>query len=228
VARRIWKTYRRPSRVVYPPVEVAGVAVDPDHDGYYVTCSRLVPYKRIDLLLEAFRAMPCRELLVIGYGPEFERLSQQAPSNVRMLGHQPEEALRHYLRRARAFLFAAREDFGIAPVEAQAAGTPVIAFGQGGALETVLDGETGVFFDAQEPEAVCEAVGRFERLTFEPERIRAHAEQFSAGRFRAEFRALVEEAWATFEQHGPGGFGAAPPVGGDGLATAWSLSDRGS
>lgn len=224
VARRIWKTYRRPSTVVYPPVDVEGVQVDADHDGYYVTCSRLVPYKRVDLLVEAFRQMPSRELLVIGDGPEFERLRRMAPSNVRMLGRQPEEALRHYLRRARAFVFAAREDFGIAPVEAQAAGTPVVAFGRGGARETVVDGETGVFFDTQTPEAVCDAVERFEGRTFEAGRVRAHAERFSAARFRAEFAALVEEAWATFEREGPGGFAQATPLSGDG-SSAWPIAE---
>ena len=232
VARRIWKTYRRPSTVVHPPVDVSGFTVDRDHDGYYVTCSRLVPYKRVDLLIDAFRQMPDRELLVIGDGPEFGRLERSAPSNVRLLGRQPQEALEHYLRRARAFVFAAREDFGISPVEAQACGTPVVAFGQGGALETVVDGETGVFFRTQTPEAVHDAVARLDRLHLEPEQIRAHAEQFSAARFRTAFDAVLERAWAAFERggaEGVDGLASAPAAhSGDGAARAsapsWSTS----
>lgn len=203
IAQRIWKTYRRPATVIHPPVDLSGFSVDADHDGYYVTCSRLVPYKRVDLLLDAFREMPDRELLVIGDGPEFARLERAAPSNVRLLGRQPQEALEHYLRRARAFVFAAREDFGIAPVEAQACGTPVIAFGRGGALETVVDGETGVFFDAQTPAAVCDAVERLDRLVIDPERVRAHAERFSTERFQGALREVLEQAWAAFERGGP-------------------------
>lgn len=229
VARRIWKTYRRPAAVVHPPVDVSRFRVDADHDGYYVTCSRLVPYKRVDLLVDAFREMPDRELLVIGDGPEFERLVRRAPSNVRMLGRQPEEALQHYLRRARAFVFAAREDFGIAPVEAQACGTPVVAFGQGGARETVLDGVTGVFFDEQTTAAVVHAVERLERMAVEPERVRAHAEQFSAERFRAQMSDTIAGAWAAFEHHGPGELLHALPVrvgGGDGVADAMPVLQR--
>ena len=228
VARRVWKTYRRPSTVVHPPVDVSGFGVDRDHDGYYVTCSRLVPYKRVDLLVDAFRGMPDRELLVIGDGPEFGRLERSAPSNVRLLGRQPQEALEHYLRRARAFVFAAREDFGIAPVEAQACGTPVVAFGRGGALETVVDGETGVFFETQTPEAVRNAVERLDRLDIEPERVRAHAEQFSAARFRDEFGTVLERAWAAFERGGPQAVeaiaGTPTTHSGDGASVARELS----
>jgi len=203
VARRIWNAYRRRAAVIHPPVDVDAFSLCEQKDGPYVTCARLVPYKRVDLLVEAFRQMPQRELVVIGDGPDLGRLQAAAPPNVRFLGRQPHEALAYYLRHARGFLFAALEDFGIAPVEAMACGTPVVAYGRGGALETVEDGVTGVLFTEQAPEAVAAAVARLERTAFEPARIRAHAERFSAARFRAEFEAFLEAAWARFEAEGP-------------------------
>jgi glycosyltransferase involved in cell wall biosynthesis len=203
VARRIWNTYRRRAAVIHPPVDVDAFTLCEEKDGPYVTCAQLVPYKRVDLLVEAFRQMPQRELVVIGDGPDLGRLQTLASSNVRFLGRQPHEALAYYLRHARGFLFAALEDFGIAPVEAMACGTPVVAYGRGGTLETVEDGVTGVLFPAQTPEAVCAAVERLERTKFEPARIRARAEQFSAARFRADLGAFLEQAWTQFEREGP-------------------------
>jgi glycosyltransferase involved in cell wall biosynthesis len=208
VARRVWNTYRRRAAVIHPPVDVDAFSLHEKKDGPYVTCARLVPYKRVDLLVEAFRQMPQRELVVIGDGPDLGRLQALAPPNVRFLGRQPHEALAYYLRRARGFLFGALEDFGIAPVEAMACGTPVVAYGRGGTLETVEDGVTGVLFPTQTPEAVCAAVARLERTTFEPGRIRAHAERFSVARFRAEFAAFLDEAWTLFEREGPDAFPA--------------------
>ena len=200
VARRIWKTYRRQAEVLYPPVDTEAFALHETKDDHYVTVSRLVPYKRIDVLVRAFAAMPDRELIVIGDGPDLGRLQAMAPPNVRFLGRQPHEALAYYLRHARGFLFGALEDFGIAPVEAMACGTPVVAFGRGGALETVRPGETGLFFDEQTPAAVAEAVEAFEALRprLSAERIRLHAEDFSEPRFRSAFHALVEREYARF------------------------------
>lgn len=203
VARRIWNTYRRRATVIHPPVDVEAFTLCEEKDGPYVTCSRLVPYKRVDLLVEAFRLMPQRELVVIGDGPDLARLRALAPPNVRFLGRQPHEALAYYLRYARGFLFGALEDFGIVPVEAMACGTPVVAYGRGGACETVIDGVTGVLFPKQEPEAVAAAVQRLEMTAFDPGRIRAHAERFSAARFRAELGAFLEAAWVQFERDGP-------------------------
>ena len=197
VAQRIWKTYRRKARVIYPPVDVAGIEPSSDKSDYYLTASRMVPYKRIDLIVEAFRKMPNRKLVVVGDGPERKKVEAQAGPNVELLGYQPTEKLRELMRHARAFVFAADEDFGIAPVEAQACGTPVIAFRRGGVMETVVEGVTGVFFDEQDVPSICAAVERFESTVedFEPERIRAHAEPFGAERFQREFSRLVEREW---------------------------------
>lgn len=208
VARRIWNTYRRRASVIHPPVDIEAFSLCEEKDGPYVTCARLVPYKRVDLIVEAFRQLPQRELVVIGDGPDLARLQALATPNVRFLGRQPHDALAYYLRHARGFLFGALEDFGIAPVEAMACGTPVVAYGRGGTLETVEDGVTGVHFSQQTPEAVCAAVARLERTPFEPARIRAHAERFSAARFRAELCAFLEQAWTAFEREGPDGLQA--------------------
>jgi len=194
VARRIWKTYRRRATVIYPPVDVSRFEVQRRKDDCYVTVSRLVPYKRVDLIIEAFRRMPRKKLLVIGDGPERAALERRAPPNVKLLGRQPAEAVTHHLQSARAFLFAADEDFGIAPVEAQACGTPVIAYGHGGATETVRDGITGVLFPQQSVESIISAVETFEQReqTFDPSAIRNHAERFSPERFRRRFARFVD------------------------------------
>jgi glycosyltransferase involved in cell wall biosynthesis len=200
VARRIWKTYRRPCRVIYPPVDTETFALHPHKEDFFVTVSRLVPYKRVDLIVEAFSAMPDKELYVIGDGPEFKRIQRVAGPNVTMLGYQPFEALRHYLQRARAFVYAAEEDFGIVNVEAQACGTPVIAYGRGGVTETVQHGTTGVLFGEQSIEGVVEGVQAFEAIEDHiiPTLVRHHAEQFSADRFRHAFAELIDQEYARF------------------------------
>jgi len=200
VARRIWKTYRRKSRVIYPPVDTEAFALQSDKENFYLTMSRLVEYKRIDLVVKAFNEMPDKELIVIGDGPELDRLRKLAGPNVSVLGWQPFEAVKYYMQHARALIYPAEEDFGIVPVEAQACGTPVIAYGKGGVTETVISHQTGLFFDQQTPEHVGGAVRSFERHSdrFEPGRIRDHAEQFSKERFRYELRAFVEESLDSF------------------------------
>ena len=199
IARRIWKVYRRESTVIYPPVDVERFTPEGPRENFYVTASRMVPYKRIDLLVRSFAALPARQLVVIGDGPEARRIRAHAAPNVRFLGEQPFAVLRDQLRRAHAFVFAAEEDFGIAPLEAQACGTPVIAFGRGGALETIrgLEGSdpTGVFFQQQTESSVIEAVELFER---EERRItagacRSNAMRFAPDRFQRDFRDHVEE-----------------------------------
>ena len=198
VARRIWKTYRRDATVIYPPVDVDFFALRESKDDYYLCASRLVPYKRTELVVQAFTDMPQRRLLVVGDGPEGQRLRRMATRNVEFLGHLPRGELREHLQRARALVFAAEEDFGILPVEAQACGTPVIALGRGGVTETVIappaSAPTGVFFPVARVECIAEAVARFERSehVFRPENCRAQALRFSAERFRGEFRKLVE------------------------------------
>ena len=200
VARRIWKTYRRPAHVVYPPVDVDRFSLHRKKDSFYLALSRLVPYKRMDLIVKAFTEMPDKELVVIGDGPEYRALEREAGPNVTMLGYQPDGAVTHYMERARAFVFAAEEDFGICPVEAQACGTPVIAYGRGGAQETVVAGETGVFFPEQTVEHLKAAVDEFEHIRgrLDPDAIRAQAERFSVPVFRAAFSQLVHRAYADF------------------------------
>jgi glycosyltransferase involved in cell wall biosynthesis len=201
VARRIEKAYRRSAAVIHPPVDVESFTLDPKKEDYYLTASRLVPYKRIDLIVEAFSRMPERELRVIGDGPDFAKIKALAGPNVKLLGRQSAEALKLQMQKARAFVFAAEEDFGIAPVEAQACGTPVIAFGKGGALETVIQGETGLFFDEQTAESLREAVEWFEAASehYDPAAIRRNALRFSAHRFRRELALHVEREWERFQ-----------------------------
>lgn len=196
IARRIWKVYRRESIVIHPPVDTEYFQPARDErEDFYLTTGRLVPYKCTRLLIEAFAAMPERRLVVIGDGPEYARLRAIAPRNVEMLGHQPTAVVRDHMQRTRAFLFAALEDFGIAPVEAQACGTPVIAFGDGGVTESVIDGKTGVFFGEQTSASLLEALQRFERRAgrFSTPEIRANAQRFGTERFKQQLRACIDK-----------------------------------
>jgi glycosyltransferase involved in cell wall biosynthesis len=197
IARRIWKTYRRNAAVIYPPIDTEFFRPGSDRGDFYVTASRLVPYKRVALIVEAFARLPNARLVVIGDGPEFDRIRAGAPPNVELVGHQSREGLRGYLQRAKAFVFAAIEDFGIAPVEAQACGTPVIALRAGGATETIVDGRTGVFFDDQSAEAIVAAIKRFESagVAFDPCAVRSNALRFGSERFKTELRSFVDEAF---------------------------------
>jgi glycosyltransferase involved in cell wall biosynthesis len=164
-------------------------------DDYYLTISRLGPYKRIDLIVQAFAHLPDRRLVVIGEGPERKKIEALAGANVEMHGFLPDEAVRTHMRRARAFVFAAWEDFGITPVEAQACGTPVIAFGRGGALETVTDGVSGIFFNENTPQSLADAIRRFEALEnrLDPDLIWQNALRFGKLRFQEEMLRLVEQ-----------------------------------
>ena len=204
IARRIWKMYRREATVIYPPVDVDSFSPCKQKEGFFLTASRMVPYKKIDLIAEAFSLMPDKRLYIIGDGPDFDKVKSKAGANVELLGYQPFEVLRNYMQRAKAFVFAAEEDFGIVPVEAQACGTPVIAYGKGGALETVTEGETGLFFDAQTPSSIIEAVKRFEDMKdrFIPSKIREKTLRFSKDRFRQEFSSFVNDAWESFKSQG--------------------------
>jgi len=205
IGRRVRKVYGRDSEVIYPPVDVDSFTYHEDKDDFYLAASRLVPYKRMDLIVRAFSEMPDKKLVVIGDGPEMSKLRGLASANVSLLGYRPMDDLRHHMQRARAFIFAAEEDFGITPVEAQACGTPVIAYGKGGSLETVRgrrdeSGATGIWFDEQTTEAIIEAVNRFEALPsgISSMACRAHAESFSNERFRSDFRKYVERQWGAF------------------------------
>jgi len=190
VAERIKTFYKRQAQVIYPPVETSAIALCTQKEDYFLTVSRLVPYKKIDLLVETFAYLPHKRLFVIGEGPEMQKLRRMAPKNVTLLGYQAD--VQPFLQKARAFIFAADEDFGIAPVEAQAAGTPVIAFGKGGALETVRAEETGLFFTEQSQRSLLQAIERFEKREWDPVKIRSHALSFSKERFQREFLQFIE------------------------------------
>jgi glycosyltransferase involved in cell wall biosynthesis len=207
VARRIQKAYRRDSTVIYPPVDTDSFAPSSSsREAFYLIASRMVPYKRIDLVVDAFGTMPDRSLIVIGDGPEASRIRARAPSNVRFLDHQPPEVLRDHMQRAAAFIFAAEEDFGIVPLEAQACGCPVIAYGKGGALETIRGlghpHPSGVFFEDQTPESLREAVATFERqkAALTPKNCRENALRFASERFRCEFEQYVRDQVTRFRE----------------------------
>jgi glycosyltransferase involved in cell wall biosynthesis len=208
IARRVWKIYRREAAVIYPPVDVEALTVKERKDNFYLTASRLTPYKKVSTIVEAFRALPDRRLIVIGDGPEMKRVKEVAGSNVEILGYQSSAVLADLMQRAKAFVFAAEEDFGITPVEAQACGTPVIAFGRGGALETIRGLEHprpgGLFFDRQEPQAIANAILEFERhqerLT--PVNCRDSATRFSVRIFREAYARFVEQCWEGFRSAG--------------------------
>jgi glycosyltransferase involved in cell wall biosynthesis len=200
IGARITKAYRRESTVIYPPVDTRGFTLQEHKQDYYFTASRMVPYKRMPMIVEAFAAMPDKRLVMVGDGPEMEKARAAAAHapNIQLLGYQPFSVLQEHMRNARAFVFAAEEDFGISPVEAQACGTPVIAFGKGGVLETVcgLDHAqpTGVLYPEQSVASLIEAVQIFE--TYSPritaQACRANAERFSQARFEQEMRQFVD------------------------------------
>lgn len=201
VGQRIRKYYGRESTVIYPPVATGDFSFHPNKEKFYLAASRQVPYKRIDLIVEAFRTMPERELVVIGDGPEHQRIRDLADGapNIKILGHQSFAVLKDHMQRAKGFIFAAKEDFGIVVLEAQACGTPVIAFGQGAARETVKDGATGVFFPEPTVVALKDAIARFEQKTFDATACRDNALRFSDTHFREAFLAFVDDAKARWQ-----------------------------
>ena len=199
VSRRIKKYYNRDSKVIYPPIEVDKFSLNEDKHDYFVTASRLVPYKRINIIIEAFNKMPEKRLLVIGDGPEMKRLKSIANDNVELLGYIREEELITKIGSAKAFVFAAEEDFGMLPVEAQACGTPVIAFNRGGARESVVDGLTGIFFEEQTSESIINAVERFDKMSFDYKIIRKQSEKFSTDSFKESIREYVLTKYKDFQ-----------------------------
>ena len=211
VARRIRKTYGKTAQVLHPPIAVECFPFAADKQDFYLTCSRLVPYKRVDLIVEAFLKRPDRQLIVIGDGPErgaLGRLARSAP-NISFLGRQTDNHVRKLMSDARAFVFAANEDFGITPLEAQACGTPVIAYGKGGALETIrgLDAHspTGCFFYEQTADALVSVIDHFEQLPdqIDPASCRANAGRFRAEAFRSKLQQIVRENCAKFRAAAP-------------------------
>ncbi|WP_108808208.1 glycosyltransferase [Aquimarina spinulae] len=196
IEKRVWRTYRRESyKVIYPPVDVDAFTLEKEKEDFYLTASRIVPYKKIDLIVEAFSKIPDKKLVVIGDGPEFKKVKEKAGDNVSVLGYQDFEVLKDHMQRTKAFIFAAEEDFGIIPIEAQACGTPVLAFGKGGSLETVkgkfvdqqlTSDDTGVYFENQTVESILSAINFLEDNydVFDPEKIRNFALKFDKELFR--------------------------------------------
>ena len=201
IARRIKKVYGRNADVIYPPVDTDRFTLCEQKENFYVTASRMVPYKKIDLIVEAFSHMPDKKLIVIGDGPDMEKIKSKATHNIEILGYQSNTVMQDYMCKAKGFVFAAEEDFGITPVEAQACGTPVIAFGKGGTLETVNSNlssqPTGIFFNQQNIESVIGAVNIFEKDIdlYLPENCRKNALKFSNQRFQNEIDWYVNDKW---------------------------------
>lgn len=204
VAKRIWKCYRRKADVIYPPVDVEAFEYCDKKDDFYLTASRMVPYKKMDLIVEAFTKMSDKKLIVIGNGPDFDKIQKIAEghNNIKLMGYQPFKVLKEHMQKAKAFVFAAEEDFGITPVEAQACGTPVIAYGRGGVLETVrgLDIKnkpTGVFFDKQDKDNLIKAVNYFEnnREKIQFEDCRENALSFSIDNFKDNIRVYINKKY---------------------------------
>ncbi len=204
VQERIARIYGRESEIIYPPVRTDCFAPAPQVGDYFLSMGRLIPYKRVDLVIQAFNQLGL-PLLIVGEGRDRKRLEAMAAPNVRFLGRLPVAEMSDLLARCRALIFPGLEDFGITPVEAQAAGRPVIAYAGGGALDTVIDGETGILFGEQTVEALVAAVRRLESLGegyFNAERLCQRAECFSADQFRRDFSAFVERAYAEHQARG--------------------------
>jgi len=193
VARRIKKVYHKEAVVIYPPVDTLAFELEEEKEDFYLVASRMVPYKKIDAIVEAFSRMPARKLIVVGDGPDYKKIKQHATENVTLVNHVPFDELRKYMQKARAFIIAADEDFGITSVEAQACGTPVIAFGKGGVRESVVDGRTGLFFNEQLPQSIMAAIDRFENDTVlaSAAEIRENSLRFGIDIFKREFESFT-------------------------------------
>ena len=198
IAKRIKKIYNRDATVIYPPVDVQDFSLETNKEDFYVTASRFVSYKKIDLIVRAFNQMPHKRLKVIGDGPDFQKIKDLAKDNVQILGALDKKELIKNIQKAKAFVYAANEDFGILPVEAQSCGTPVIAYRKGGLVETVVEGETGVFFENQNEYDIVKAVKSFEEMEFDYIKVRKNAERFNRGRFEKEFKDFVEQKITEF------------------------------
>ena len=204
VGQRIKETYRRESTTIHPNIDITNFEYCGQKENFYLASSRLVSYKKINIIIEAFNHMPEKKLIVIGGGPNLKKYQEMAKENVTVMGYQPFNVLKEKMQKAKAFIFAADEDFGMIPIEAEACGTPVIAYGHGGSLETVLEGETGIFFYEQSPEALIKAVNKFEELGEQPfsyQACRKWAERFSEERFKQEIKNFVETKYHEFKKN---------------------------
>lgn len=192
VQERIKRIYNRDSVVIYPPVDTKSFIFEPEKEEYYLTASRLVPYKKTKLIVEAFNEMPDKKLVVIGSGEDLKAIQNIAKANIKVLGYQKKEELTRYMQKAKAFVYGAVEDFGIVPIEAMSCGTPVIALGIGGTAETVKNGITGIHFYEQNKEAIQNAVAAFETQTFDFQAISNEVQTYNAQRFHKEIKEFVE------------------------------------
>lgn len=193
IANRISKVWRRESSVIYPPVETQKAIYSEKKEEYYVTLSRLVEYKRIDIIVEAFNAMPNKKLIVIGEGRKRKSLEKIAKENIEFTGYLDKKEAMQIISKAKGFIFMPKEDFGIVPIEAQACGTPVIAYGAGGALETVQENSTGIFVKEQNAQSLQKSIKEFETMKFDPQVCKEFATKFSTNRFQKEFLDFIEE-----------------------------------
>ena len=202
VARRIFKTYKKEAIVIYPPVDTELFKKSIcKKENFYITVSRLVPYKKIDLMIEAFNQMLDKTFLIVGDGPELGRLKKLANKNIHFINQATNDEVSNLVARAQAFIFMSYEDFGIVTLEAQAAATPVIAYKKGGSLETIIDNKTGILFDEQSLQSLCAAIKRFESSQdlFDPIELTSHAERFSKKRFLQEYKSTVHNLYERYK-----------------------------
>jgi glycosyltransferase involved in cell wall biosynthesis len=192
VSKRILKYYGRPSQVIYPPVNFEQYHISDQIQDYFLIVSRLLPYKRVDMVIEAFNQLK-KPLVIIGDGYDRKRLESLAGPHITFLGYQSDETIAQYYSQCQAFIMAGEEDFGITPLEAQASGRPVIAYRKGGSLETVIEGETGLFFNEQKPSSLLNTLEKFSVKDFNSNTIRNHALSFSTPRFKQEINAFIQQ-----------------------------------
>jgi len=205
VATRIARAYGRHAEVIHPPIDLSRFGISNEQEDYYLVLSRLVSYKRIDLAIAACNLLK-RKLLIIGDGPDRARLTPMAGPTITFLGRLPDRDVQYFAARCRALIFPGEEDFGMAPLEIAAAGRPTIAYRAGGAIETIVDGTTGVFFDRQEPEDVASAIERFEMLKWSEHTLRNHARGFSVEVFQTRMRAFLSKIGAHVSDTSPFAF----------------------
>ena len=195
ISKRIRKIYRRDSVVIYPPVDTSRFTCSEKKEDYYLTASRFVPYKKIDLIVETFSQMPDKKLIVIGSGPDEKKIRSFAGPNIEFAGYKKPDEMKIIMQKAKAFVFAAEEDFGIVPIEALSCGTPVIALNKGGTAETITDSVTGIHFNEQTVESLMQAVKRFESIqnSFDPKALSGYAKQFDRSVFEDKIKSFIRE-----------------------------------
>lgn len=202
VQQRVKRYYKQPSKVIYPPVDYQFFSVKPEQkQDFYLLVSRLEPYKKASLAVKAFANLPQKTLKIVGTGSQAKKLKKQATSNVHFLGHVNDQKLRSLYSQAQALIFPQQEDFGLTPLEAQSAGTPVLAFNQGGASETVINGQTGLLFKNQTPSAIIKTINRFEQTTLSAKHCQNQARQFTPNKFQIQIKQTTKKLWQAQKTH---------------------------